>query len=86
MIDVAAVTAATDEVAGAIRADGGDLVVMRADPATDVVELQLVLDDVSCLDCVLPPETLRDVVATSIGRHVRGEFELVLHDPRLDDG
>ena len=80
--DVDAVTAAVDEVGRIIRADGGDLVLVAADPATLRVSLRLELDDVSCAECVLPPEQLRATIEQAIGRRVPGEFELVLTDPR----
>ena len=78
----AEVAAAVEELASVIRADGGDLVLEGADPATDRVEVRLDLDGVSCLDCILPPDQLRRTLEDGIARRVPGEFELVLHDPR----
>ena len=76
------VAAAVEELADIIRADGGDLVLVEADPATDRVEVRLDLEGVSCLDCILPPEQLRQVLQEGIARRVPSEFELVVHDPR----
>ena len=76
------VAAAVDELAALLRVDGGDLLLIAADPALDRVEVRLDLDGVSCLDCILPPEQLRAALQESIGRRVRSEFELVVHDPR----
>ena len=76
------VAAAVEELADIIRADGGDLVLVEADPATDRVEDRLDLEGVSCLDCILPPEQLRQVLQEGIARRVPSEFELVVHDPR----
>ncbi len=76
------VAAAVDELAAVIRADGGDLVLVDADVARDRVEVRLDLDGVSCLDCVLPPDQLRQVLQEGIARRVPSEFELVVHDPR----
>jgi hypothetical protein len=81
--DPAAVAEAVDEVGRIIRADGGDLVLVAADPATLRVTLALELDGVSCAECVLPPDQLRSTIEAAIARRVRGEFELVLADPRL---
>ncbi len=81
-LDPAAVAEAVDEVARIIRADGGDLVLVAADPATLRISLALDLRGVSCEDCVLPPDQLRDTIAAAIGRRVPGEFELVVADPR----
>jgi Fe-S cluster biogenesis protein NfuA len=82
VIDVDGVSAAVEEMAAVLRADGGDLVLVDADPATDRIEVRVDLDGVSCLDCVMPTAALHDVITASISRHSRGEFELVLVDPR----
>lgn len=76
------VAAAVEELGSLLRADGGDLVLVSADPAADRVEVRVELDDVSCADCILPPDQLRKVIEDGIGRRVRGEFELIVRDPR----
>jgi Fe-S cluster biogenesis protein NfuA len=81
-IDSVAVTEAVEELARMLRADGGDLVLVMADPKTDRIRIQLVLDDVSCADCILPPDTLFETMQQSLARRVPGEFELLLDDPR----
>jgi hypothetical protein len=81
-LDVDAVAAAVDEVGRIVRADGGDLVLVAADPGTLRISLRLELDGVRCAECVLPPDQLRETVEQAIGRRVPGEFELVLADPR----
>jgi Fe-S cluster biogenesis protein NfuA len=81
-MDQGAVVAAVDELARMLRADGGDLVLVSADPKIDRITLRLVLDDVSCADCVLAPDMLFDTVHAALERRVTGEFELVLDDPR----
>ncbi|NUP34080.1 MAG: hypothetical protein HOV66_10045 [Streptomycetaceae bacterium] len=83
-MDESTVTAAVEELRRPLRADGADLVLIRADPRTAVVELRLELDGVTCRDCVLPPDRLADVVASVLRRGIPEEFELVLHDPRRD--
>ena len=65
-----------------LRADGGDLVLVNADAKIDRITLRLELDDVSCEECVLPPDDLFDTVQQSLARRVPGEFELVIEDPR----
>lgn len=82
MIDVDGVAEAVEEMAQVLRADGGDLLLVDADPKLDRVEVRVVLDDVSCLDCVMPTVALHDVISASIARRSPGEFELVLVDPR----
>jgi Fe-S cluster biogenesis protein NfuA len=81
-VDEGAITEAVAELAQLLRADGGDLLLVEANPKTDRITLQLVLDDVSCADCILAPDMLFETVQQSLQRRVRGEFELVLEDPR----
>jgi Fe-S cluster biogenesis protein NfuA len=81
-VNVDAVSTAVEELAAIIRADGGDLVLVKADDAMDLVEVRLDLEGVSCLDCILPPDQLRQVLEEGIARRVPSEFELVVHDPR----
>jgi Fe-S cluster biogenesis protein NfuA len=81
-MDRDAVAETVDELARVLRADGGDLLLLDADPARASISLRLVLDDVSCADCVLPPAELYATIERSLAQRVRDEFELVLDDPR----
>jgi Fe-S cluster biogenesis protein NfuA len=81
-MDDDAIATAVDELARMLRADGGDLLLVNADSKLDRITLRLVLEDVSCEECVLPPDDLFETVQQSLARRVRGEFELVLEDPR----
>jgi hypothetical protein len=81
-VDVDAVGGAVEEVGRILRADGGDLVLVEADPAALRVRLALVLDDVSCADCILAPDDLARTIRDAIARRVPGEFELLVDDPR----
>jgi hypothetical protein len=81
-MDPETVTAAVDELAGFLRADGADLLVRDANPKTARIHLTLVLDRVDCADCILPPDELRETISAALQRRVAGEFELVLDDPR----
>jgi hypothetical protein len=81
-IDTDAVGDAVEELARMLRADGGDLVLVVAESKTDRIRVQLVLDDVSCADCILPPDMLFETMQQSLARRVPGEFELLLDDPR----
>ncbi|MCF2531980.1 NifU family protein [Yinghuangia soli] len=82
-MDEVSVAAAVEELRRPLRADGADLVLVRADPRTALVELRLELDGVGCAECILPPERLAEVVADVLRRGIPQEFELVLHDPRI---
>jgi hypothetical protein len=81
-LDADAVTAAVDEIARMLRADGADLAIVEIDPAASRVRLELRFDEVRCAECVLAPDDLAATVEGAIGRRVPGEFELVLADPR----
>ena len=81
-MDPTAVNEAVEEVARILRADGADLQLLEADPKRARIHLVLVLESVSCAECVLPPAMLYEMVEQSLHRRVRGEFELVLDDPR----
>ena len=81
-MDPEAVTAAVYDLAGFLRADGADLLVREANPKTARIHLALELDNVTCADCVLPPDELRVTIADALQRRIPGEFELVLDDPR----
>jgi Fe-S cluster biogenesis protein NfuA len=85
-MDPEGVAVAVDEVAGFLRADGGDLVLVEADPRTARIRLAVVLDGVSCDDCVLPPKMLHETIEHALSSRVVGEFELVLDDPRAAGG
>lgn len=77
-----AVAEAVEELAGMMRADGAELSLVTADPKTARIEVSLDLDGVDCLECVLAPDFLEQMLTESLRKSVRGEFELVLHDPR----
>jgi Fe-S cluster biogenesis protein NfuA len=84
-VDPENVAVAVDEVAGFLRADGGDLVLVDADPRTARIRLAVVLDGVTCDECVLPPQMLHETIENALASRVVGEFELVLDDPRLGE-
>lgn len=77
-----AVTAAVEEIATLLRADGADLVLVETHPARATITLRLELDGVDCLDCILAPDALAETITRAVQRRVPEEFELVLHDPR----
>jgi hypothetical protein len=81
-MDPLVVSQAVDELAGFLRADGADLLVREANPKTARIHLALELDNVTCADCVLPPDELRITITDALQRRIAGEFELVLDDPR----
>jgi hypothetical protein len=82
-MDQQAVAEAVDEVGDLMRADGAVLTLVAADPKTARIEVRLDLSAVDCLDCILPPAMLRDVLESAIQRRLPTEFEVKVSDPRL---
>jgi Fe-S cluster biogenesis protein NfuA len=76
------VAAAVQETGRMLRADGGDLLLLEANPKTARIHLKLELDNVSCEECVMPPDALHGVIEAALQRSVPGEFELIIDDPR----
>lgn len=85
-MEAAAVDEAVEELGAMLRADGAELTLVDADPQRARIEVNLDLSGVECLDCVLPPEFLQQMLTESLSRRVRGEFELVVRDPRCEGG
>jgi hypothetical protein len=81
-MDLDEVAAAVEESGRMLRADGADLLLIDADPATDRIRLKLELDDARCDDCILPPEQLKESLRFALERRLTGEFELIVDDPR----
>jgi hypothetical protein len=82
-MDLQGIADAVEEVGRLLRADGADLLLVEADPKTLRIRLCLRLDSVDCTDCVLPPGELAQTIAQAIRTRVRGEFELLIDDPRV---
>jgi hypothetical protein len=85
-MDAASIDAAVGELDEMVRTDGARLALVAADPKTARVEVALDLSGVECLDCVLAPEFLEQMLSDALARRIRGEFELVLRDPRRSPG
>jgi hypothetical protein len=81
-MDGQSVGEAVEEMSAILRLDGAELHLVEANPKTARIEVRLELVDANCEDCVVPPELLEQMIGDAISRRVRGEFELVLRDPR----
>jgi Fe-S cluster biogenesis protein NfuA len=81
-MDTDAVASAVAEITQIVQADGGDLVLVDADPATLRIRVRLEVAGAECAECILPPAALADTIRAAIERRVPGEFELVVEDPR----
>jgi Fe-S cluster biogenesis protein NfuA len=76
---------ALEEVRPLVQADGADLVLQGVDDAQGQVVLKLDLANVSCLECVLPPELLHSMISDAFTRRVPGLAGVVVEDPREDE-
>ncbi|MEX5636847.1 hypothetical protein [Parafrankia sp. FMc2] len=82
MIDRDSVEKTVADLAAMFEGDGAALRLTSLDERLGTIELALALDDITCADCVLPPDRLRDVVDGALRRTVPGVRRLVLADPR----
>jgi Fe-S cluster biogenesis protein NfuA len=78
------VDTALEEVRPLVQADGADLVLRDVDDAEGQVVLALDLANVSCLECVLPPDLLHTMISDAFTRRVPGLSGVVVEDPRGD--
>jgi Fe-S cluster biogenesis protein NfuA len=85
-VDKRAVAEAVEELQVLVSGDGARLEVLDIDPAAARLYLRLDLSEVGCVDCVLPPEPLSQMIGESIKRRAGEEVEVVVDDPRLSDG
>ena len=78
------VDAALEEARALVRSDGADLELVEANEKAARIVLRLDVSNASCETgtCVLPGAMLEPLVAEAIGRHIPGEFELKILDPR----
>jgi hypothetical protein len=81
-MNVADVDLAVEEAGALLRGDGADLRLISADPKTDRIHLAVELAGVECLDCVLEPGLLEEMIVAGIRRRVPGEVEVIVDDPR----
>ena len=66
-----------------LRSDGADLVVNSL--SDDCIELSLILQDNTCMECIVDPELLLTIVRTTLGKAVPNLPKIVFHDPRSSD-
>jgi Fe-S cluster biogenesis protein NfuA len=80
MIDAATITPALDEVRSLVQADGGDMVLTAIDGGT--VQLRLVVEGASCVECVMPREILEQIALDVFHRAVPAVSTVTIDDPR----
>lgn len=78
------VNAALEEARALVRSDGADLELVEANDKAARIVLRLDVTNASCATgaCVMPGDMLEPLVAEAIARHLPGELELQILDPR----
>ncbi|HEX4531407.1 MAG TPA: hypothetical protein VIA11_18595 [Acidimicrobiia bacterium] len=79
-MDETTITPALDELRGLVQADGADMTVTGVDGST--VNLQLVVETASCVECVMPREILEQVALNIFQRNGVAADTVVIDDPR----
>ena len=79
-MDETTITPALDELRGLVQADGADMTVTSVDGST--VNLQLVVETASCVECVMPREILEQVALNIFQRNGVDADPVVIDDPR----
>jgi hypothetical protein len=80
MIDTATLTPALDEVRALVQLDGGDMLLTGTDGGT--VQLRLVVEGASCVECVMPREILEQIALDILSRSVPAVAAVTIDDPR----
>jgi hypothetical protein len=83
-MDETTITPALDELRGLVQADGADMTVTGVDGST--VNLQLVVETASCVECVMPREILEQVALNIFQRNGVDADTVVIDDPREHPG
>ena len=65
-----------------VEGDGAGIELVSCDEASGTVQLRLLLDDVSCLECVMPRPMLEDVATNVLRRSVPDVAKVSIDDPR----
>jgi Fe-S cluster biogenesis protein NfuA len=65
-----------------VEGDGAGLELVSVEPSTGTVQLRLLLEGVSCLECVMPRPILEDVATNVLRRKVPDVARVSIEDPR----
>lgn len=85
-LDELAVSEAVAKLQVLVSGDGARLEVLEIDSTAARLHLRLDLSEVGCVDCVLPPEPLSQMIGDSIKRRTGTDVEVVVDDPRQSNG
>ena len=80
MIDPDALNPALDEIRSLVQADGGDMLLTSVVDGT--VNLQLVVEGASCVECVMPREFLEQIALDLLRGQAPEVGAVSIDDPR----
>jgi hypothetical protein len=87
-VDGQAVNDGVEELRALLRPDGADLEIVEIVEIVDTVDrggrvhLRLDLAKVECVECVIPPDLLEQIVRDGLRRRVTSDLDVVIDDPR----
>jgi hypothetical protein len=84
-VDGQAVNDGVEELRALLRPDGADLEIVEivdTDDRGGRVHLRLDLAKVECVECVIPPDLLEQIVRDGLRRRVTSDLDVVIDDPR----
>lgn len=85
MINTEALDTAMEELRSLVQADGGDMVISATDDSSGSVNINLVLEGASCVECVMPKMFLEQIALDAFKRANSGVSAVSIFDPREDD-
>ena len=80
MIDPATLEPALDEIRSLEQADGGDMLLTSV--VDETVNLQLVVEGATCVECVMPREFLEQIALGMIRKQAPAVAAVTVDDPR----
>ncbi len=82
MINATEIAPTLEEARQLVQADGGDMELVSTDDGT--VNLKLILEGASCIECVMPKMFLEQIVLDMLTRAGHGVSAVTIDDPRED--
>ena len=73
---------AVDEAGVLLRADGADLALVEWNPDAARVRVSVDISGSNCVECIIPPDLLADMLGDAINRAVSSKVEVLVDDPR----
>lgn len=84
MLDANAAEAAVDALRPMLTGDGADIEVTAIDAPAGTIDLNLVIGEEACLECVIEPQMLHEIIREHLHRNVPGFTWANINDPRVN--